>query len=51
MEQQLVVAEEEEVNLSVDAGAFSKPDDRGGAEEKRDSELESRPSTSSEDGM
>lgn len=51
MEQQLTLSGSQEVQISDDTDEFNKQDDESRQEEKRESEIESRPSTSTEDGM
>lgn len=51
MEQQLILSEDQEVQLPVNTDEFNKQDDESLQKEKHGSEIESRPSTSTEDGM
>ncbi|EFO28265.2 hypothetical protein LOAG_00222 [Loa loa] len=51
MEQQQILSEDQEVEMSVHTDEFNKQDDESRQEEKRESEIESRPSTSTEDGI
>ncbi|VBB26105.1 unnamed protein product [Acanthocheilonema viteae] len=52
MEQQLILSEGQEVQMPlVNTDEFNKQNDESRQEEKRESEIESRPSTSTEDGI
>uniref|UniRef100_A0A0R3RXI1 BEN domain-containing protein n=1 Tax=Elaeophora elaphi TaxID=1147741 RepID=A0A0R3RXI1_9BILA len=51
MQQQLILSENEKVQMSAEIDEFNKQDDENGREQKRESEIESQPSTSTEDGI
>ncbi|MCP9264310.1 hypothetical protein DINM_022355 [Dirofilaria immitis] len=52
MEQQVILSEDQEVQIPTDTGGeFNKQNDEDRREEKRGCEMESRPSTSTEDGI
>lgn len=51
MEQQLGLSENQKVQVSVDNDGFNAKNDESPGKKKKESEIKSRPSTSTENGM